>query len=77
MLLGIKFNEFIITTEMKNIIKYGMRGVLLFTSFIKLSLYEINEIHKTTGNRSVTLNNFIKVAVSPVKSDTVNPAPTT
>ena len=76
-LVGIKFNEFIITTRIKKIIKYGISGVFLSTLLISFNLYDIIEIIRTIGNNNVTLNNLITVAVSPVISETVKPAPIT
>ena len=76
-LVGIKFNEFIITTRIKIIIKYGISGVFLSTLLISFNLYDIIEIIRTIGNNNVTLNNLITVAVSPVISETVKPAPIT
>ena len=76
-LVGIKFNEFIITTIIKKIIKYGISGVFLSTLLISFNLYDIIEIIRTIGNNNVTLNNLITVAVSPVISETVKPAPIT
>ena len=76
-LLGIKFSEFIITTRIKKIIKYGISGVFLSTLLISFNLYDIIEIIRTIGNNNVTLNNLITVAVSPVISETVKPAPIT
>ena len=76
-LTGIKFSEFIITTRIKKIIKYGISGVFLSTLLISFNLYDIIEIIRTIGNNNVTLNNLITVAVSPVISETVKPAPIT
>ena len=52
-------------------------GGLLSKSLLDLYLYDRREINMTTGKSNVTLNSLIIVAVSPVSSDKVKPAPIT
>ena len=70
-------NEFINATAIKKIIKWGIKGVLVPILLIFFCLFVTKEIINTIGKSNATLNSFIRVAVSPVSSEIVKPAPIT